>query len=368
LVKINCSNNNGSIRIRFDFEGKKHNIAGLGSWANRLDRAKAELLAATIERDILLGNFDATLDRYLRPMAVSKPVEPAKVPAPKSHTLLKVWDSWVATLDLSEQTKAEHYSTVRRHILRTKPAPLLGSTAWLIESTVHLSAYSFNLRLRMLGNCLDWAIDAGLTQSNPFRKIKRKKSPRINKTRPLTLEQVRQVLNGFNAIAPTYRPFAEFLFSTGVRTSEGVGLQWKRIDLEAGTVTIADTLTQMKYQTTKVRKPTKTSSVTTLPMSTNLRKLLESLPRGEPDDLIFTHNGKPISRQLYHRAWTKVLVDVGIPHQKPYSSRHTFCSQALDMGLTPSQVAEFLGHSNSSMVERNYGSAINVVPLPNFDI
>jgi integrase len=367
LVKISPSNNNGSIRIRFEFEGKKHNISDLGKWGNRLDRARAELMAATIERDIELGGFDATLDRYLRPIAAPKPVEPAKVPAPKRH-LLDVWDSYVDTLALSELTKSEHYQTLRNSINRVKPKPGLDSIDWFVRSTADLSTFSFNSRLRMLKGCLSWAVDQGLAKSNPFSGIKIKKSGKPNKTKPFTLSQVRQILDGFTAIAPTYRPIATFLFLTGARTSEAIGLQWKRIDFIAGTVTIADTLTTVKYQRAPIRKSTKTGAVTVLPMSNNLRQSLESIPTGEPNDLVFSHKGKTVSIELYRRAWKLVLESVGIPHQKMYSSRHTFCSQALASGLTSSQVADFLGHSDSSMVDKNYGSSINVIPLPDFNI
>jgi integrase len=220
----------------------------------------------------------------------------------------------------------------------------------------------------MLKNCLDWAVTQELAESNPFSGIKIKRSGKPSKTKPFTLAQIRQILDGFTAIAPTYRPIATFLFLTGARTSEAIGIQWRRIDFEGGQITIADTLTTVKYQRLPIRKSTKTGAVTVLPMSSNLRQLLESLPIGESDDLVFTHKSKPIRRELYGRAWKKVLVSVGIPHQKMYSTRHTFASQALDIGLTSSQVAEFLGHSDTSMVDKNYGSSINVVPLPNFDI
>jgi integrase len=360
LIRIQPSINNGSLRIRFKLEGSIYNISGLGKAANRLARAKAELIAATIERDIELGSFDRTLARYL-PQEPIKPAKPRK--------LTELWDLWVSTLDLSEQTKSEHYRNTRNMILRAKPLPKSDSSDWFIKDGSHLSSFSFNLRRRFISNCLEWAIEQKLVMENPFRTIKSKKAAKRNKTKPLTIEQVRQILEGFKVHYPDYVGFATFLFLTGCRLSEAAGIQWKRIDFARGEVTIADTLAKVNYQKTRVRQQTKTGSITVLAMSKGLLKLLESLPKGKPDDLLFQYlDGQPISPQKYYKAWVRLLKRLDIPHIKAYASRHTFTSHALDSGLDSSKVAQFLGHTDSAMVDRNYGSTINTPRLPDLNL
>lgn len=359
MTKIRVTDNNGSLRIRFKLDGQIYNISGLGKSDNRVSCAQAELAAALIERDIKLGCFDESLARYL-------PHEPVKPPKPKK--LIELWDAWVKTLGLSEQTKADHYGTTRRMILRAKPAPNSASVDWFLKDGGHLSSYSYNLRRRLIGNCLDWSIEQKLITENPFRTIKPKKATRRNKTKPLTMEQVRQILDGFKIHYPGYENFAKFLFLTGCRISEAIGLQWKRVDFQANTVTIADALAQVRYQKERVRKSTKTGTVTVLAMSEQVRELLLNIPRGKPDDLVFTCDGEAVSLRKYYYAWKRLLETLGIPHVKAYVSRHTFTSHALAGGLDSSKVAQILGHSDSSMVERNYGSLLNNPRLPELDV
>jgi integrase len=360
VIRIQPINNNGSLRIRFTFKGDIYNIAGLGQCSNRLARAKAELAAALIERDIELGAFDATLAKYL-------PQEPMKAIKPKK--LLELWDSWVGTLQLSKQTESDHYRTTRNMILRAKPTPISDSADWFVKDGAHLSAFSFNVRRRSFNNCLEWAIGQKLVKENPFRQIKSKKTTKRNKTQPLPLEQVRQILEGFKAQYPDYVKFSTCLFLTGARTSEIIGLQWKRINFEANTITIADTLATVRYQKATVRQQTKTDTITVLTMSNALRALLLTLPMGSPDELVFKYpDGSAISLRRYYYSWTRILKALEIPHVKSYVSRHTFTSAALDSGLDSSKVAQFLGHTDSSMVDRNYGSSLNTPQLPELDI
>jgi integrase len=365
LVKILPKDNNGSIRIRFKIGGQTHNISNLGRSDNRIASAKAELIAATIEKDIELGDFDPTLARYLSGIAINMPAK--KTPAPMM--LLEVWDLWVDTLALSEQTKSDHYKTTRGMIKRTKPSPSTDSAEWFLKGGAHLSPFSYNLRKRFIRSCLDWAIEQGMVSENPFRTIKSKKSAKRNKTKPLALEQVRQILAELKIDHPEYHAFSTFLFLTGCRTSEGIGIQWKRIDFDRGELTIADTLAQVNYQKELVRKQTKTGAVTTVIMSAGLENLLRSIPRGKPDDLVFPGiDGEPIARMGYYKTWRKVLAKLDIPYVKPYVSRHSFASLALDSGLDASKVASFLGHTDSSMVDKNYGSAMKPATLPTFDL
>jgi integrase len=360
MRKIQPTNNNNSIRIRFEFNGNKFNLSALGRWDNRLDLAKAELLAATIEQDIKLGNFDSTLEKYI---GKSHQVENVK-----KIDILELWDKWVDQLQLSEPTRENHYRLLRNKIIKCGN---IESNLWFVEITKDLVPSGYNLNLKMLQSCFDWGIKEKLIAVNPYLKLKLKKLPAKVKTKPLTLEQVNLILEGFESRYPYYRDIAEFLFLTGTRTSEAIGLQWKRIDFVLGTVTIADTLATFRHTREKCRKPTKTNSTAILPMSKKLRTLLEKVRENstniQPDELVFPRKGKPINRDTYYRAWIRVLESVGVPKVKAYCSRATFASHALEAGLTSSQVGAFLGHADGTMVDRVYGSDLKIIKLPDFD-
>ena len=89
---INPINNNGSIKLKFSFGGKRYSFNPIpgGDYSNKRDLANAKAIATRIQNDILAGYFDPTLDRYrLSPKAPAKP-------QPKN--LLELWDLWVESL------------------------------------------------------------------------------------------------------------------------------------------------------------------------------------------------------------------------------------------------------------------------------
>jgi integrase len=361
MAKINPLNNNGSIRLRFYVDGKQYNISRLGKYSNRVALAKAEMMAAIIESDLTLGTFDESLNKYSESLSVGngRKLKPRK--------LLEVWDSWVESLNLSEQTKSDHYHRLRSMI--TKANPMLDDTAWFTKASKELSSFTFNSRLRFLKNCLDFAVSQRLIDSNPYQNIKSIKSEMKAKTKPLTFEEMRLILVGFEKNYPDYLPIVSFLFLVGCRISEGIGLQVKRIDWKNETVTIADTLARVEYQASTVRKQTKTGAITTIPFNEALRTLLTSVvtPEMQPDDLVFNIKGRSIKLRTYQNNWGKVLKLVELPHTKAYSTRHTMISMALDQGMSILEVAALVGHKGSTMIDRHYGSVLTPPKLPDLD-
>ncbi|MEM9151192.1 MAG: site-specific integrase, partial [Cyanobacteria bacterium P01_F01_bin.3] len=61
-----------------------------------------------------------------------------------------------------------------------------------------------------------------------------------------------------------------------------------------------------------------------------------------------------------------VLAESGVDYRKPYNTRHTFISHALDMGMNPVEVAQLTGHDVQTLYE-NYAGSVNSRPrLPEF--
>ena len=63
---IHPINNNGSIQIKFTYQGKRYGFNPLpkASFGDKAKLAKAKQISAQIESDILSGEFDASLQRY----------------------------------------------------------------------------------------------------------------------------------------------------------------------------------------------------------------------------------------------------------------------------------------------------------------
>lgn len=361
MVQIKPSNNNGNIRIRFTHKGKKYNLNPQGDFSNPLDLAKSNVLSTQIELDIRSGNFDETLRKYQPEPQSSKPR--------KARKLLPLWDKWVESLDLSEETKAGKYLDCRRLILKAKSEPRIDDASWFIEVTDHLAPSTFNQLLSYFKTFLNWCIGENLAVSNPFLKVKSKKAIK-REIKPFSLDEMKLILEGFEKLNPHYVPFVLFLFLTGCRTSEAIGIQWKRIDFERGEITIADAVIISKVSRERIRKDsTKTGQITVLSMSEPLKNLLNSMPKGNTDDLLFKNQwGKEINRTVFRRTWKRVLEAQGVEYRKPYTSRHTLASHAIDKGMTLQEVAYLLGHTDTTMVSKTYGHIINRPNLPDLNL
>ena len=84
----------------------------------------------------------------------------------------------------------------------------------------------------------------------------------------------------------------------------------------------------------------------------------------DPDALVFASpNGKPIDDDNFrNRAWKTVLTRLGIDYRKPYNTRHTLISHALDLGMNPVMVAQLTGHDVETLYQ-NYAGNVNSRPM-----
>lgn len=364
MREIIPTNNNGSIQLKFSFGGKRYAFNPLpgAHFGNKRDFATAKAIASQIQNDILAGHFDETLDRY---RVSPKKVAISAKPPNKPQSLLEVWDLWVATLSLPLQTASGHYKWVRRMLDKAKPE--LTDTEWLVKA--ELSPRTFKDRLNLIRSCCKWAITQGYLENNPFECVKlRKDTPK--EIKPFTLEEIKRIVEGFDRYYPHYSPFIRFLFLTGVRTSEAIGLRWTHIDFERGEICIKESmpkdLTGNGYN--RIRKETKTGNIRYLPMSLTVRSLLEANrpATAQPDDLVFTKpNGSVIHLDNFReRCWRKVLESQNIPYRKLYTTRHSMISHAIEQGIPITGIAYLAGHKNTSMIIKNYAHMINRPDLP----
>ena len=372
-MNIKPLNNNRSIRIRFSFDKVRYNINPQGEYSNPIDIARANLICSKIELDILLRNFDASLKKYTENYPQLEPSteksSPVVIKEVKTYTLIEVWDLWVESLDISEDTKLNHYRPLRIMIDKVKPKSSLDCSKWLLKASENHMPSTYNGRLRLLRSCLVWAIEQELTTFNPYAKLKKRKIEQTQ-VKPFTIDEMKNIINGFGKIQPAYKDFVTFLFLTGARPSEVVGIQWRRIDFDRGEITICDSLPKTVSEGHK-RKSTKTGSVTVLKINEGLRSVLSQIEKGAAEDLVFksslSKNGI-INLKNFWVHWGKVLTHTKIEYRKPYTTRHTLASHAIDQGLSLVEVAYILGHTDTSMVSKVYGHMINKPDLPDLKL
>ncbi len=180
--------------------------------------------------------------------------------------------------------------------------------------------------------------------------------PRIVKHEitPLTPEQVGKLL----AAAKSDRLQAIYTtaIATGLRLGELFGLQWADIDLNASTLSVRRTLTEVNGKLTLTEpKSAKGRRLVTLPqravfaLAEHRKKAVASGFAGVP--FVFCNSvGGPLRRSHFHRNDFKPLLRrAGLPAIRFHDLRHTSATLLLAQGVHPKVVQERLGHSQISI-------------------
>lgn len=142
-----------------------------------------------------------------------------------------------------------------------------------------------------------------------------------------------------------YRVFFTFLFKTGVRRGEALGLLWS--DIKENEVSINKSLTTRK----EGLKSTKTlSSIRTILIDDETLKSLHSIKHGE-----FVFGGDvPLSSSQLWRAFEQAIEDSGVKRIRIHDLRHSHATILINNGANIVAVSKRLGHSDINMTLRVY--------------
>jgi integrase len=201
-----------------------------------------------------------------------------------------------------------------------------------------------------------------LIENNPWGELlEREKVPPKQKSNPFTHEEIQMIIKAFRSdrYYKHYADFVEFLFGTGCRTGQAVSLRWGHLSDDCSSVWIGESVSR------GVRKSTKTNRARTISLTPHLQSmLLARRPENlDSEDLVFpTPHGHAIDDHNFrNRAWKAVLSGLNIDYRKPYNTRHTLISHALDHGMSPVMVAQLTGHDVATLYE-NYAGSVNSRP------
>ena len=355
---VSVTADKGRLRLGWRYQGKRQFLyTGLPDTPT--NRRVAEMKATQIELDIKSGHFDPSLKAYKTPqIALSR------------LTVVELFEQFIqhkakrvspATLDkyraLSRSLKEFFKSRAAIDITAREAEKF---TAWY--DTQDLTKEVIRERIGLISSCWQWAVKQEFAEENPWEDMPSsiKVAPK-QKPRPFTKEEIQAIVQAFKSdpYYAHYTSLVEFRFGTGCRTGELVGLRWKHISDDCSTIWIGETLVK------GVRKATKTNRSRFLPLTPKLQAILKELKQADcdPDDLVFTGpKGAPIDpKNFAQRAWKKILTKLKIDYRRPYNSRHTLVSHALDQGMNPVEVAQLTGHDVKTLYE-DYAGSVNSRP------
>jgi len=337
------------LRLEWVYQGQKRTLyPGLSD--TKTNRIKAREIALQIEADIECGVYDSSLSKY------KKPVEPLQ--ALSSTELFDLWlnfkrNSWdIQTFKLRSYLKSD-----LELFLGDKKQPTINDIKnfYNLLNYQGLAAETFNRKLDTLESAWDWLLENKYVIENPWRNLPRHRIPKNPKSKPFSKSEINQILKTFESHETYghYTAFVKFLFGTGCRIGEAIGIRWQDVDVGTGKITIAEQITSRQ------RKVAKAGSSREFYLSANTTALLLDLKSDNlnDQDLIFTtRTGKVIEARLFRaRVWVSILEAAGVTYRKPSNTRHTFCSHALENGLNPVTVASITGHDPKVLFDRYAG-------------
>lgn len=355
------------------FGGKLKKLA-LGLTDTAQNRAIADQKIRAIQTDIDLGNFDPTLERYQQQAKKAEYLKLVESIYPETN-LLELWDKYTGyRAGLIKESTLENYVRVKRHLEKSKvvsPENALAVRTYLFENTTILEAHRTIIQINA---AYKWGSKHKLVKSpNPYEgmaselnELLEDRPPEPNSFLP---EQKQAILEAFanhcgnrsargNATCGIgynyYLSFVQFLFLTGCRPSEAVGLLWKDVSPELHKITFSHSIYNAGSGKMIKSKKSKTNRIRTFPCNAELQELLSTLKKSSPDSLVFpSPRNKAIGYNNFsQRAWDK-LVNPIKAGTTPYSCRDTFITEQIAKGIPIAIVAKWVDNS-VEVIEKHY--------------
>ena len=139
---------------------------------------------------------------------------------------------------------------------------------------------------------------------------------------------------------------------TGLRLGEICGLQWQDINLEKSTLTICRTLQKIyikeknkSYSKTIISTPKTKTSNRIIPLNIDFINLIKPFQQNK-NNYFITNSTNYLKPHCYRYYYQKLLHFLNLPKLKFHSLRHTFATQAVELGIDCKTISEILGHAN----------------------
>jgi integrase len=151
------------------------------------------------------------------------------------------------------------------------------------------------------------------------------------------------------------------LLTTGLRRGETLGLAWADVDLDAGRLTVRQTLAYVgtkavlsETKTARSRRLVALAPVTVAALKAHRAgQAEERLAIGggyRETGLVFAHvDGSALNPATVSRVFDRLVTEAKVPRITLHGTRHTWATLALLEGIPAKVVAEVLGHSSTQV-------------------
>lgn len=338
--KVRVNVDRGKLRLRWTIAGRRYVLA-LGIGDSAINRRVAESVASTIDLDILSGNFDPTLQKY-------------KSEEKRSDSIAvdKLFERFLVARgrDLHKNSLTRYESTRGRltqffgekRIALIDRSKAVAFRDWLSEKVKPITVKD---RIVSCSTCWDWAVEQEIVSQNPWDGLL-VRVPKQKKERAFSEEETQLILKVFDRGEPWlnfYADFVLFLFTTGCRVGEAIGLRWQNV--EGDRIWIGESVSRGERKETKNNKPR------TIIIPRQLNDRLQR--RTRETELVFpSPRGHTIDDKNFNqRPWRSALKLADIPYRRPYLIRGSAITRMLRSGMNPVEVSQITGHSARTLYE-----------------
>lgn len=305
---------------------------------------------------------------------------------------LTYWVEEVARPNISPNTLRSYRNSVNRHII-----PHIGAVKLDKMTVVHIremqkqilantpssSTRNAILAHAVLSKALNDARIEGLIRDNVAALVPRLKANPKNRG-ALTMDQALALLRNCLEREDRMTTRIAAALMTGARQGELLGLEWDRVDLEAGEIDLSWQLQELKqlhgcdgdcgYKRAGhcpqrmfevppgfeyrhltgalcLTRPKTAGSRRKVPLTPQLWQVLKahrSMTLDEPNSygMVWTMpNGDPIRPRYDAEFWKQALDEAGLDHVPLHAARHTTASLLLEAGVDMHVIMQVLGHS-----------------------
>jgi integrase len=295
------------------------------TWINEQGRRQRRTLGATDAREAA-----RELDRIVKALAVGK-----------EYTVAELWTGYRASLGNrpSAKTMGSEWPKLQGRFGHLVPSQITEAlckehmaerrAAGKKEGTIWTELG----RLRMV---FAWAVKREMLDKAPYIDRPSKPPP---KTLYLKRSEVGEVLAACEM--PHLKLFVTLAWTTGARDAALRGLTWDRVDFDRGLIHLLDPHSTRRMKGRAV-----------VPMNGSARAALKDAYKGRLTEYVIEYAGHQVG------SVKKGLKAAGKRSGKPWISPHVFRHSAAvamaEDGVSMSEIAQFLGHSDSRLTERVY--------------
>lgn len=287
------------------------------------------------------------------------------------YTFEEWTQEWLKTfcVDLKPRTTDDYKRKLETHIL-----PVFGKTQLSAITSIQiqrfvntvtgvngrpLSAKSVKNLHGILSSALHQAVLSGLIPSNPATNVR---LPKIEKPalKPLMDEDLTKFMKACQS-----HPLGNlFIFAafTGLRQSELLGLQWRDIDFDSGTIHVCRQLQRDRNTNDFYYLSTKNGKDRFVPFSRSIGAVLKEIRRTQAinqlatgegwinkDGLVFTNQiGGHLTHSGVQNSFRNFVRSIGLNGTRFHDLRHSAATLALQSGCSVKSVQDMLGHYSSA--------------------